>query len=1157
MKLKVCCSEQYAAYFRNLRASLDDLIRVTNEAKSRGFDPKTNLHDEIRLSEDIADRVEYMVGPPGVASRIRELKHLPRIPLAFKVAEEIVLGAFGNLDAKAAAEQAVKTGIAILNEGVTAAALQGIVKVDLKHRREPHGRPGPERYLGVYFAGPMRSAGGTELAIVAVLADYVRRLLGVDAYNATENEIARFMEELRLYEREVGRFQFHVSDETIAEVLSHLPVEITGIGTDPVEVASYRNIPAIETNCVRGGALRVVNDGIAGRAPKVWKAIREMGLTGWDWLKNLTKPKITGDESESSYLHEIIAGRPVFSFPSTSKVSGRFRLRYGRARNTGLACVGVHPATMAALDDFIAVGTQLRLEMPGKAGIASPVDTIQPPIVKLDDGSLVVVESVDEARRLRGRVDRILFLGDLLVAYAEFLENGKPLLPSSYTEEWWNWDVKRALRLRQESKLAPDAASIPGIPEERFQYLMGDFLREKPTAVEALQISRFLKVPLHPKYSYFWKNISLDEFQVLRSQLSKARFERNGEFVSKIFFSTDLEAKRVLEKLLIPHHVEGGEVVITAHASTVASCLRLDGSLQEFDETHNILQLVSKLAGVDVRDNYACFIGSRMGRPEKSDARKMKPPVHSLFPIGLSGGSQRNILEASSRVTEVEVVARKCLKCGKATYENLCPSCGERTTLESVCPKCNRPTSDRKCPSCHIDAKYYARQVVGVKDRLSKACSSLGVSPPDFLKGVKGLMNEKKTPEPLEKGILRARHGLWVFKDGTIRYDLTNAPLTHFKPAEVGISVEDTVKLGYAYDKDGKPLTSQDQTCELKVQDIIISEKCAEYLARVTRFIDELLSRLYRLPPDYNVSTRDGLLGHLVVGLSPHTSAGVVGRIAGFSKLNVCYSHPLWISAKRRDCDGDEDAVMMAMDTFLNFSTDYVPAQIGGIMDAPLLLTPVIDPMEVDDQVWTLDLSANYPPDFYTKTLEGVDSKLVKDIVDSVSFRLGTAAQFEGYGFLHDVANINAAPADNLYKRLKTMRDKLMNQMTLVGRIEGVDAREVAKKVLNVHFMRDIMGNLKVFATQAFRCKRCNQKYRRIPLKGSCLRCGGQLSLTVYEGSVEKYLEVADWIARTYGLEDYYAQRISLASDEISYLFTNKTGIDKEKEKDMDLTEFM
>jgi len=135
------------------------------------------------------------------------------------------------------------------------------------------------------------------------------------------------------------------------------------------------------------------------------------------------------------------------------------------------------------------------------------------------------------------------------------------------------------------------------------------------------------------------------------------------------------------------------------------------------------------------------------------------------------------------------------------------------------------------------------------------------------------------------------------------------------------------------------------------------------------------------------------------------------------------------------------------------------------------------------------------------------------------------------------------------------MMDKLRSQMELMQRIEGVDVKEVAKRVLGVHLMRDLVGNLKVFASQAFRCKRCNARFRRMPLKGRCLRCGGELALTVYRGTVEKYLEVARWLAETYGIEDYYQQRITLVKSEIESVFASKPV--GEEQKRVQLTDFM
>jgi len=61
-----------------------------------------------------------------------------------------------------------------------------------------------------------------------------------------------------------------------------------------------------------------------------------------------------------------------------------------------------------------------------------------------------------------------------------------------------------------------------------------------------------------------------------------------------------------------------------------------------------------------------------------------------------------------------------------------------------------------------------------------------------------------------------------------------------------------------------------------------------------------------------------------------------------------------------------------------------------------------------------------------------------------------------------------------------------------------------------------------------------------MPLRGRCPSCGGALSLTVYRGGIEKYLEAAQHLVEKYELPQYYAQRISLMKEEINALFEGK-----------------
>jgi len=133
---------------------------------------------------------------------------------------------------------------------------------------------------------------------------------------------------------------------------------------------------------------------------------------------------------------------------------------------------------------------------------------------------------------------------------------------------------------------------------------------------------------------------------------------------------------------------------------------------------------------------------------------------------------------------------------------------------------------------------------------------------------------------------LRAKHEIFVFKDGTVRFDMTNAPLTHFKPKEISVSVEKLKKLGYTKDYKGNPLENGDQICELKVQDVIISRKCAQYFVKVSKFIDDLLTKFYKTRSFYNIKNIEDLIGHIVIGLAPHTSAGSI-RVVSISGRSI------------------------------------------------------------------------------------------------------------------------------------------------------------------------------------------------------------------------------------------------------------------------------
>ncbi|MFX1451280.1 MAG: DNA polymerase II large subunit, partial [Promethearchaeota archaeon] len=477
------------------------------------------------------------------------------------------------------------------------------------------------------------------------------------------------------------------------------------------------------------------------------------------------------------------------------------------------------------------------------------------------------------------------------------------------------------------------------------------------------------------------------------------------------------------------------------------------------------------------------------------------------------------------------------------TFENLCSRCKVRTSKVIICPECNIELDDDLCKCCGTRVKFSNKKHINLSKLLNKKLKLLGELAPEKIKCVMGLISKDKTPELLEKGVLRAKNNIFVFRDGTCRYDATDAPLTHFKPFEIGIDLKKLKELGYLTDYKGEEITNENQIVELKVQDIVISYKSAEYLMRVSKFIDDLLEKLYELPKYYDINDINGLIGHLVIGLAPHISAGLVGRIIGFTESNVLYAHPYWHAGKRRNCDSDEDAIILALDALINFSIDYLPASRGGVMDAPLILTLTINPDEIDDEVYNMEVTEKFPLLYYDSTFNYPNPKDVRNIIDIVDKRRGSTLQYEGFKFSHDTTNINFGPKETKYKKLKSMKEKVEAQLDIAERIKAVDVKNAAKRIIEKHFLRDIMGNLRAFTNQSYRCPKCNKTFRRIPLSGLCNNkiknkpCNSKLILTVTKGTIIKYLQIAIDIAKKYELDKYLKQRLELAEEYVNSLF--------------------
>jgi DNA polymerase II large subunit len=1136
----VVCSARIEKIFSSINGEVKQCYTLANQAKTRGFDPDSRV--KIPLALNMAERVEGLISSvapevlgKGIPGRIQELESqfgMQDWRVAFVIAEEVAKEKFCKFESKKRAiEMGIRVGFAYVTVGVVSSPLEGFIEVQIRKRKD-----NLEEYFALVYGGPIRSAGGTGASVSVLIADYVRKKLGYSQYDATEQEVKRACAEIADYHDRVTNLQYLPSEEEITFLTQHLPIQVDGDPSEKYEVSNYKDLDRRVSNMLSNGFCLVVAECLSLKAPKVWKQLakwgKDMGMEQWmfmeDFVKLQKEIKARGAKVDSAvvvekvkpdttYIKDLVAGRPIFSFPLRN---GGFRLRYGRGRVSGFSADSLNPATMVVVNEFIAAGTQFKTERPGKSTTLNVCDSIDGPIVRLKDGNVIYLDNYDDAKRVLKEVDEIIYLGDILINWGDFFNRAHKLLPCGFVEEWWVYHAQKVF----------DKVGLDYL-DELYKFPM----RVVVSFEDAVKFSR-LGVPMHPKYIFYWKTLSKEQFLHLYNTL-KSSVISDGKVIV-----TDFSVKRELELIGCVHKVVPNEYVLIEGDVARALVSNLGNFEKSLVENEDVLSMVNSVSEFVIKDKCGYFIGARMGRPEKAKMRKMIGNPHILFPVGEEGGRLRcfqSALDVGKITGQFPVFF--CEKCGKDTIFGVCEVCNEKTKRRWFCRGCNKNLDSDTC-ELHGKLKSGVLRSIDIKHYFYKALERLGTRQyPDLIKGVRGLSSVEQITEHLVKGISRAKFNVNVNKDGTVRYDMTELPCTHFKPKEVGTSVEKLKLMGYEKDIYGNDLVDDNQVLELFAQDVILpacpdspEEGADEVLFRVAGFIDEILEKLYLMEAYYKLKNKRDLVGCLIVAMSPHTSAGIVCRIIGFSKVQGLYAHPLLHSIMRRDADGDEAGCMLLLDTLLNFSKKYLPNTRGITQDAPLVLTGQLIPSEVDDMVFDMDIVDRYPLELYEAAEEYKNPWDVK--IKKLGDCLGKEEQYEGMMFTHDTDDFNKGVLCSAYKILPTMKEKVLGQMEVARKLRAVDESDVAKLVIERHFLRDIKGNLRKFSQQSFRCVKCNEIYRRPPLTGVC-KCGGKLVFTISEGSITKYMGPATDLSTKYDLPPYLKQTLALLQDRIESVF--------------------
>ena len=268
-------------YEQKLYNATQECYEIATRERKKGLDFSSEI--EIPRAEDLAGRtekllVDYLDGLE-VAEKIRETleetnkdRETTAIKISIYVAQTLLKL---EKDRETCADVALRVGLAILTEAVLVAPLEGIARSRILNNVD-----GSE-FLSIYFTGPIRAAGGTGQALAVLIADMIRRELGIGRYVPTTPEVERVKEEFGLYR--VG-LQYKPTPDEIDRIVRACPVMINGESTERVECAGYARVRNIDDSRVRGGVLLVIGEGLCLKAPKLRKHTERLGVTGWDFI---------------------------------------------------------------------------------------------------------------------------------------------------------------------------------------------------------------------------------------------------------------------------------------------------------------------------------------------------------------------------------------------------------------------------------------------------------------------------------------------------------------------------------------------------------------------------------------------------------------------------------------------------------------------------------------------------------------------------------------------------------------------------------------------------------------------------------------------------------------------------------------------------------
>ena len=355
----------------------------------------------------------------------------------------------------------------------------------------------------------------------------------------------------------------------------------------------------------------------------------------------------------------------------------------------------------------------------------------------------------------------------------------------------------------------------------------------------------------------------------------------------------------------------------------------------------------------------------------------------------------------------VDLNARACPVCGTVTYSTRCPSCGTVTEPTRICPSCRSATKSEICERCGVPTVSTRRFRISFSKEISR------------FRRADGLVGEAEFPggahEDLMKGLLRFRYGLRVYCDGTTR---AAAVLLRARKAD---------------------------SCSLT-----LPFKSARALFEVSRFVDEVASKIFSSSPPYELSSYRDLKGRDVIVLEKGGNVGYVAKVSGF-------------------------------------------------VDAPMGFSGGSLPHGVVSLILPMDFAWNASYELARARASRCNWGIPTALVDCGSS--GEEVQIPNLALTESGMTPGATSAETR----AVLQRVLERNISILSSLGAKGPKDVCIEV-----RRALEDLIRLYASPEVVCESCGRKFRRPTMSGVCPYCGGRLRSTAEEPDLESMRALSD-----------------------------------------------